>query len=204
MIVFDQKTKRYREQPSNRFVSRDKAVTFHKEFVEKQKERLISFSSDIKAGKIGTMRDVAETLKSIHISNAIIAANGIDRLDNSQLGTIGNILKKQYHLGKDEKTGKRFGLKFLFQDAPNINELELQRRLSMFALSGEITGGVVSQQVALREGKTEMRRLLGVTDYHCDDCLNYANLGWQTIGKLPIPKQKCRCLTNCACQVSYR
>lgn len=204
MIVFDQKTKRYREKPSNRFVSRVKAIAFHRDYVEKEKERLVSLSSDIKSGKIGTMKEVAETLKKIHISNAVIAANGIDNLDNSQLGTIGNILKKQYHLGKNEKTGKRFGLKYLFQDAPNISELELQRRLSMFALSGEITRGVVSQQVAVREGKTEMRRILGSTDFHCEDCLNYASQSWQNIGKLPVPKQRCQCLTRCHCEVIYR
>ena len=34
---------------------------------------------------------------------------------------------------------------------------------------------------------------------HCDDCINYAELGWQAINTLPEPGQASRCMRNCKC-----
>ena len=213
-ITYDPKTKRYRYKGSNKrgepitgsFVSRAEVIKLQKQYLQEVTNKFIALAPRIKAGEIGVYKESAELLKKIHVSNAIIAANGIDNLTNSQLGVIGNTLKQQYYAGKDKATGKPFGLKHLFKDVqndPNYSIDKLGQRLEMYALSGEISGSQVKQSMALQQGLTEMRRILGEAE-HCPDCLNYSSLGWQPIGSLPYPKTECRCRSNCKCSIEYR
>jgi hypothetical protein len=74
----------------------------------------------------------------------------------------------------------------------------------MFANSGELSASVIRERLAKDNGYTSMRRVLGVTDIHCPDCVSFANAGWVGIGKLPLPKTDCQCFSNCKCRVEYR
>lgn len=53
-------------------------------------------------------------------------------------------------------------------------------------------------------GYTEERRVLNPGAAHCDDCVGYAEQGWQPIGTLPVPGEDCQCIANCQCDFEYQ
>ena len=53
-------------------------------------------------------------------------------------------------------------------------------------------------------GYKEMRRVAVKDKKTCDDCKNFASLGWQPIGALPMPGRKCTCYDRCRCTIEYR
>lgn len=54
------------------------------------------------------------------------------------------------------------------------------------------------------QGYKEMRRVAVRDKRTCDDCKNFASLGWQPIGSLPMPGRKCTCYDRCRCTIEYR
>lgn len=203
-IKYDQQLKRYRYIDSGRFVSREATINLQKDYLKQQTDKLTGLAARIKANEPGIAREAGETLKRIHLSNAIIAANGIDNVSQSDLGKIGNILKQQYSTGVNKETGDRFGLKFLLQESPNQSEEMIAHRLNLFAQSGGLSGNIIKESKAVEKGLRFERRILGITDHHCAECLDYAARGWQVIGTLPKPKTACSCKSNCKCTMDYK
>ena len=64
------------------------------------------------------------------------------------------------------------------------------------------TKGVQSNK--LRTGYKEVMRDCALDKATCRDCARWAALGWQPIGTLPLPGDRCQCLFNCRCALSYR
>jgi hypothetical protein len=213
-IKYDQSARRYRYQGENKpgepitgsFVSRDAVLKLQSSYLEKLKTELVSISPRISRGEIGSYKDAATILKKIHVSEGVIAAQGIDRLTNKDLGKIGQILKNQYYQGKDRETGKSFGLKHLFKEVASgsVSEAQLSNRLSMYAESGRITRGVILQGRAIESGYTESMRIDSGDDAECADCSEYAAAGWRPIGELPTPGVDCQCRTRCRCRLIFK
>ena len=55
-----------------------------------------------------------------------------------------------------------------------------------------------------RTGLKQVRRSLDPQAQHCADCVNWAEMGWQPLGMLPPPGERCQCLFNCRCSLDYR
>jgi len=53
-------------------------------------------------------------------------------------------------------------------------------------------------------GYKEARRQSRQDKRCCDDCLSYDAMGWQPIGILPPPGQRCVCHDRCRCVMDYR
>ena len=53
-------------------------------------------------------------------------------------------------------------------------------------------------------GYREMKRVSRHDKRTCEDCNNWDAMGWQPIGLLPPPGQRCRCHDNCRCYIDYR
>lgn len=54
------------------------------------------------------------------------------------------------------------------------------------------------------QGFKEMRRIARKDRKTCPDCIELEKLGWQPLGSLPMPGQKCRCYDRCRCKIDYR
>lgn len=209
-IYYDPTVKRFRYsggegQPQRgTFVSRKDSLKLQSDHLKEAKKRFIELTPRIIAGEIGVYKEAGRLLKSIHMSNAVLAAGGIDRITDSDLGTIGSILKKQYYSGRGQD-GKPYGLKHLFKDveAGRVSEAQLRNRLRMYIEAGELSGNVVLQNKAVEQGLTAMKRIDSGDDAECDDCARYAAVGWSLIGSLPLPKVDCKCRSNCRCRVIY-
>ena len=55
-----------------------------------------------------------------------------------------------------------------------------------------------------RTGFRQCRRVLDPQAKHCPDCLAWASMGFQPMGMLPPPGERCKCLFNCRCAMEYR
>jgi hypothetical protein len=210
-IYFDHVLKRYRYKGENKpgeaitgsFVSRSNVINLQEKFRDKKINEFISLSSEIMQGR--GYREATELLKKIHVSEAIIKAGGIDKLNNSDLGTIGSILKKQYYAGVDSETGKSYGLKHLFREIQEgkVSQKQLENRLKLYAKSAELTGLIIEKNHALSEGMLWAKRIDAKDNNECEDCIRYASMGWSTINSVPLPKTMCKCKSNCRCQIIY-
>jgi hypothetical protein len=202
-IYFDERGRRYKFRDGNRFVSKQAVNELIDGKIRENRDKLVNYSSRISKQEIGVFADVAQTLKDLHILEAA-RYKGFEKITSSDLGIIGNQLKKQYYAGVDSDTGKKFGIKFLIKDAPDLSIAEIENRLKMYGNSTEIASSLLQVQNAITEKKTSSRRILGATDAHCEDCLRYAALGWQKIGVLPVPKIRCQCGANCLCKLEFK
>lgn len=54
------------------------------------------------------------------------------------------------------------------------------------------------------QGFKEMRRIAKKDKRTCPDCIEFEKLGWQPLGSIPMPGQKCRCYDRCRCRIDYR
>lgn len=54
------------------------------------------------------------------------------------------------------------------------------------------------------QGYKEMRRVAKKDKRTCPDCKNFASLGWQPFGSLPMPGRQCTCYDRCRCIIEYR
>lgn len=201
-VYYDRASRRYKYKDSNSFASREAVINLQQKYLAKKEREFVQLSSRIQAGEVGIYKELANTLKQIHISNAIIEKGGIDRLTQSDLGTIGNILKKQYYAGKDEVTGKAYGLKHLLNEAPTLSEARLKQRLQLYVESGKLSASILQRNDAISQGLQYAQRFLNPAE-HCEDCIYYASLGRQLISYLPLPKTRCKCRNNCKCTIVY-
>ena len=55
-----------------------------------------------------------------------------------------------------------------------------------------------------RTGFKQARRRCLLDRTTCEDCRRWAAMGWQAIGTLPLPGDRCQCLYNCRCALDYR
>lgn len=78
----------------------------------------------------------------------------------------------------------------------------LIRRARMYNDASRGTYEAMRGRMHEQSGYNEERRVRGAKD-SCVDCIEYASLGWQSIGTLPrIGDSQCR--TNCRCSFEYR
>ena len=55
-----------------------------------------------------------------------------------------------------------------------------------------------------RVGMKQMRRRAILDKKCCEDCIGYNAMGWQPMGALPVPGERCRCRDRCRCTMDYR
>lgn len=139
-------------------------------------------------------RSVREALKLAHTQAAIIGNGGRDTMQASDWGRIGQRLRAEYRYLEG------FARDLL---AGSISAPMALARVGMYAqaVRGSYWEGSTIRQE--KQGYSLMRRILDPQAKHCDDCLRYAGRGTVPIGSLPMPGQRCACMSNCKCRVQY-
>lgn len=203
-ITYDRAVGRFR-YPEGSFASREAVVYQASRYLDEQQRLLVSYAEQMwnRPNDLALQRQVAQTLKEIHITSGVIAAGGPQNMFANDYLILARGLKNQY--GISDNFPQEYGLKFLFAELQR-GEVSLKRlveRLVMYGKSAKTAyfGIEVAKQQA--EGKTEALRILGFGE-HCEECKRYAGFGWVGIQQLILPTQQCSCLTNCLCTVRYR
>lgn len=157
--------------------------------------RLTNMLDDGSISLVQWQESVREALKLAHTQAAIIGNGGRDTMQASDWGRIGQRLRAEYRYLEG------FARDLL---AGSISAPMALARIGMYAQavrSSYWEGSAIRQE---KQGYSLMRRILDPQAKHCDDCVRFAARGLVSIGSLPMPGQRCACMSNCKCRVQYK
>jgi hypothetical protein len=193
---YDPVTGRYRGS-NGRFLSQSAVEALFDGRINKLGTLLRRLTNMLDDGSIGLVQwqeSVREALKLAHVQAAIIGNGGRDNMQASDWGRIGQRLRAEYRYLEG------FARDLL---AGSISAPMAIARIGMYsqAVRGSYWEGSAIRQE--RQGYSLMRRILDPQAKHCEDCVRFAARGVVPIGSLPMPGQRCACLSNCRCRVQY-
>jgi len=142
-------------------------------------------------------RNMREQIKEEYIRQYLLGRGGRDLMTAEDWGSIGGSLKEQYSWLNKFSTQIATG---------ELSEKQIAARSAMYLRSA----GEAFERARGRAqpDATEIRWHLTSAE-HCEDCVGYADMGWQPItddvfdGNLPRTGGT-RCLTNCMCYTTRR
>jgi len=196
--AWDKKVGRYRDQETGRFLPVDQVRKWANESIaasEDAASQLAKMAADgsLRASEINTT--FRESIKGEYIRQYLVGIGGEGRMTQADWGSIGGMLKEQY--GHLDDFVKEIA-------AGNLTEAQIRVRMDMYINSAREAYERAQLKVAKNTDKKEESWMLGQSE-HCDDCLAYADEGWQPLGHFPSPGAgKTVCLTNCQCHKEYR
>lgn len=210
-VVFDYRSNRWRYRDSRKFASMDAVRSLAAANLDRKTLELDAIGKDLISGKITSIqasRQMADVVKSVHLSGMVMALDRQDDLQPGLFGQVGRELKRQYYQGKDWETGKPYGLKWLIRDWEQGqgdvgNDERLLRRLKLFGESYRTSYWQTKTSVARFNGKTMARRVLGAAE-HCPQCPEYSARGWVPIAEVIPPTADCQCRVKCKCTIVYQ
>jgi hypothetical protein len=206
-FFWDVRVQRYRYRDTKRFAPKEAVMDLQVQYVAEQSTLMRGVASRLYSGEISLRQaqlEAAGHLKAIHLSYGFLGQEGTENMSAEDFLRIGRTLKRQYNGGIDPATGKRFGLSELFKDiaAGRVSGKMAAHRLGLFAQGGKDTYWESADLRLRQKGAIQMRRFLHSQD-ECADCAAYAAQGRVGIGVLPLPTQRCECMNNCKCSVTY-
>lgn len=195
--TYDKDSQRYRNSDTGRFVSRTKVLGLLDQQVNKVESNLnnlYDLYTKTDMGKGVYVEAVGQELRRAHLQQAALAKGGWDKLTQSDYGRAGQALRQIYP--KIRGTADDI-------DSGKVSEAQVKHRNTAYAGSGRRIYHATEQQNAQPgDGKVMVeQRILDSNAQHCEDCLNYAELGVQPAGRLPVPGEACRCGDNCRCGI---
>lgn len=140
-------------------------------------------------------QEMRAVLKRAHVATGIVGAGGKRNASSSDYGDVGRELRREYGHLADLRAEVETGL--------DVEGEQFGMRARMYARASTRTYEVTRRNGDKRAGYTEERRVLDAAA-NCDDCIRYADQGWQPIGKLPMIGMYCECKSNCRCTFQRR
>lgn len=198
--AFDPKSGRYRDTTTGRWLSRDAVIDMAGKSLAASANAADELAALVSSGAL-TPADfglLARTeIKNEYITQYLLGIGGREQMTPSDWGTIGRMLRDQYHPYLDG----------FIQDIADgkLTEAQIQARFRMYIDSAHQAYEKAAQKTARKAGFTEERWILDAEAEHCDDCVAYAGQEWQPIGTFPDPGDgSTTCLTNCRCYKIFR
>jgi len=136
-----------------------------------------------------------EEIKREYIREYMLGIGGQYSMTPADWGSIGGMLKEQYGYLEN----------FLNDiETMDLTEGQIMSRAAMYFNSAGEAYERAHGRVAEMWGAVEEAWNVNPALENCDDCLNFEDEGWQSIGYFPVPKQgETQCLTNCGCYITY-
>ena len=194
---FDRRNHNYIRAATGRFVARGRIIELLEKSVAARERRLFEGIRRLVDGTRSPQVFLSHAkvmLKRQYLQNAALAAGGWDRLTPADFGGIGGKLRAQYRRLSELTQGIRDG---------EVSEAQALNRMQMYMgnARGEYFEVERERLPAVPQGQTRIeRRRLGAKDKgNCEDCLRWADMGWQAEGILPVPAQASICDGNCRC-----
>jgi hypothetical protein len=203
-IYFDRKTGQYRDRKSKQPVSREQLFELTRQNIATQQQELMGLAGKLADGSLSLRNfqfTAGELLRRIHVQSAVLGRGGKEKMKPGDWLQVGRELLRQYLTGKD-KSGKRFGLKYLAKDiqAGAISVAQLRNSLRLYSESGKTSYWQALKTTEKELGRLYAIRVLGIAE-HCDDCLRYSTLPPQPIDQIILPTQQCACMNSCKCRI---
>lgn len=195
-FVYDRRANRYRYADSGRFLSEQAVKSLTRGRIKSIKSDLGTLGDLLVQRKISLAtweEATARTLKELYIENLLLGRGGLKNTFAADYTAVGRLLRQEYRYLQGVSADLRQG---------TMTAAQFRARMNLYANKSRAAFELGRQRAFGNRG--EMRRLLGLTSRHCSDCLFYASRGWQPVGDLPLPTERCQCGPNCDCRVEYR
>lgn len=191
---WDAGLQRYVNVATGRFVGRQAILDLlDAEISQRERElgRLLTSFMDGELSPAVWLDQMHTVLRRTHLQMAALGAGGWDRLTPADYGRIGGLL------GSDYRRMVEFARAVT---AGELTTAQAMARLGLYLGNARRSFWHGQRATPQAGGVVLFRRLLGVAE-HCNDCVGYADLGWQRAdsGLLPAPGEGSVCLTNCRC-----
>lgn len=175
------------------------AVDTH--LVNGSKDRMIGWTNKMRDGLIDIdawHTNITRELTSLHIAGGIAASGGLEEFDDNMRTVVAERLDVQFDYLEGMVEDVRDGQ----QDTGD----GLDRRVKMYAEAGRGTYEDVQResQEEPEDGDEEVweRRIRDFEADSCEDCIEYAAMGWQPLGTLPLIGDS-QCMVRCRCRFIY-
>lgn len=196
---YNKSAHRYYNAETGRFVGRQAVRDSLESVMDLSALRMNALSQQLADGVISLadwQRGMMQQIKLAHTASASLARGGFAQVSPSDWGLTGALVKDQYNYlrnfaqeiadGKQPLDGRFLVRSDMYGDAANTTYATMRTR------------GFES------DGFDEERRILEDKVNACDDCIDYADEGWQPIGTLPEPGVDSVCMVRCRCEKEYR
>ncbi|MEL6224563.1 MAG: hypothetical protein AAFR31_18160 [Cyanobacteria bacterium J06627_8] len=205
-FLYDRRLNRYRwrsQSGAGQLASKASVFNRTRTYINEQKTELRTIGQRLIDGQINLtefQRSAGQTLKNIHLSQAMLGRDGLENMAANDWLRVGRELQRQYYRGLDRENNRRYGLAHLSREIADgkVSDRQLLNRLSMYAESGKVSFSEAFK--AANEGKWVIRRL-GATDRHCAFCLAQAAEGPRKIEDVPAPGCCPQCMSRCLCSL---
>lgn len=164
--------------------------------------KIAALMKELQDGRIDIerFRDLMrDTIWRSHLKTAVLGAGGIGNVSANTLEIVDREIAEQFRY----LDGFIGDLRAMRAQGQEIQPRQTARA-KLYAQASRVTAREAQRQYIYNEigGQAQERRVLTPAD-HCDDCVDYADQGWQPIGTLP-PLGESQCGQNCKCVFVYR
>lgn len=194
---WDERLGRYRDLASGRLVSARDVRSALDGVIARTGDLVQDAASRLQVGQLTPAEfgeEVRRLLKDIHLAGSAAANGGWSQMTQADFGSVGYKLREEYaylqHWVEQLERG----------EAPMDGRMLTRARL--YVESARATYEEARRTDRALAGDNEERRVLHAQE-SCDDCVAYAEMGWQPIGSLPEIGDS-QCQMNCRCTFDYR
>lgn len=141
-----------------------------------------------------------EEMKKEYIRQYLLGVGGKGNMKPSDWGSIGRMLKEQYHYLDGFTDAVAAG---------DLTENQIRARAEMYLNSARESFERANSKAANRLGFDTVAWNLGTAAEHCGDCVSFAEMGYQPVDSDPFGgafpgSGDTQCLTGCRCSLSYK
>ena len=195
-IVFDKKAGQYRGE-DGKFVPRITIENLITNEIVRNQRRSQALTTKLIEGDLDLdvwQQSIMQTIKESHLRLGILGSGGINNMDASKYGAIGNQIKEQYqYLAKFARS---------IEDS-ELSEAQIRMRLDQYMQSSKVTFYKLELKTRLNDGFQRGKRLLDRQSKHCPACITHERLDWVSLSEIVAPGTSCQCRSNCRCKLKY-
>jgi hypothetical protein len=194
---WEPQSRRYRDRLSGKFLSKQAIAQLTQLRIAQVTQDLQQLGNLLLDGKI-TLRawqeQFAQSLKILHAQQYLLGVGGQSQIQKEDYLVLARELKNQYKYLRNFAVDLTKGV---------ITPAQFRVRAGMYAKAAKISFFKGEGVAAKRSGLDGAYRVLGESDYHCQQCPQYAAMGTVPIDEVIYPTQKCDCRTSCLCSLIF-
>lgn len=203
---WNDKAKRYVDRATGRFLATNALEKLQRRnigLIEADLQVVGNLLLDNKISLQTFQEAFAQTLKQLHLQQMVLARGGTQATTANDYLTVARTLKGEYEYlrGFAEDINRGYSIGKNGQQIP-LTVGRFRQRIRLYAKNGRLSYETGRQSNAMSQGQTYSWRILGDAE-HCASCLQYAAMGIQPNGVLPLPTLACECRANCLCRIEF-
>jgi hypothetical protein len=195
-FYFNSRSQRYHYRDSGGFVSQAAVDNLTARAIAQKRNEIRDLGERLLGGKVSLEdweKETALALKRLHVWTYLLGKGGQSNMSQGDYGRLGLRLSYEY--------GYLRGFAEKIRDE-GMSEAQFLARLELYINKANGTRQIAVQASHKQAGYLWERRYLRAVE-NCKSCVSYAAMGWQPLGSLPAPTEKCECQANCKCYFKF-